>query len=96
MAKKRAVSVTLKLNKDGTMSMRSTGGYDLRKLSGLAGKVLADAPVAFGLEAQGHIQTIETMLADGADWQEIGRSINWDGETAKSYYERHLARKVGA
>lgn len=30
--KKRSVSVTLKLNKDGTMSMRSTGGFDLRKL----------------------------------------------------------------
>lgn len=87
--KKRNVSVTLKLNKDGTMSMRSTGGYDLRKLIG-------NMPVAFGLEAQGHIQTIEAALAEGADWQEIGRRINWDGETAKSYYERHLARKGGA
>lgn len=30
--KKRIQTVTLKLNKNGTMSMRSTGGYDLRKL----------------------------------------------------------------
>ncbi len=48
--------------------------------------------VVFGLEAQGHIPTIEAALAEGADWQEIGRRINWDGETAKDYYERYLAR----
>lgn len=52
--------------------------------------------IAFGLEAQGHIQTVEAALAEGADWQEIGQRINWDGETAKSYYERYLARKGGA
>lgn len=32
MTKKKNVTVTLKLNKNGTMTMRSTGGYDLRKL----------------------------------------------------------------
>lgn len=52
----------------------------------------ADTPVVFGLEAQGHIPAVEAALAEGADWQEIGRRIGWDGETAKSYYERHLAR----
>lgn len=31
--KGKTVTVTLKLNKDGSMSMRSTGGYDLRKLA---------------------------------------------------------------
>jgi hypothetical protein len=31
--KAKQVTVTLKLNKNGTMSMRSTGGYDLRKLA---------------------------------------------------------------
>lgn len=87
--KKRNVSVTLKLNKDGTMSMRSTGGYDL-------GKLVGSTPIIFGLEAQGHIPTIEAALSEGADWQEIGRRIGWDGETAKSYYERHIARKAGA
>lgn len=30
--KKRPVTVTMKLNKDGTMTMRSTGGFDLRKI----------------------------------------------------------------
>ena len=48
--------------------------------------------VVFGLEAQGHIPTIEVALAEGADWKEIGRRINWHGETAKTYYERYLAR----
>lgn len=52
----------------------------------------ADAPIAFGLEAQGHIPAVESALSEGADWQEIGRRIAWDGETAKTYYERHLAR----
>jgi hypothetical protein len=37
MAKKRTprkkqISVTMKLNKDGTMTLRSTGGFDLRKI----------------------------------------------------------------
>lgn len=30
--KKKGVTVTMKLNKDGTMTMRSTGGFDLRKI----------------------------------------------------------------
>lgn len=47
--------------------------------------------VVFGLEAQGHIPTVEAMLAEGHTWREIGRSIGWDGETAKQYYERHRA-----
>lgn len=53
-----------------------------------------DAPIVFGLEAQGHIPAVEAALSEGADWQEIGRRIGWDGETAKTYYERHLARKA--
>jgi hypothetical protein len=48
--------------------------------------------IAFGLEAQGHIPAVEAALAEGADWQEIGRRIGWDGNTAKGYYERHVAR----
>lgn len=51
--------------------------------------------IVFGLEAQGHIPAVESALAEGADWQEIGRRIGWDGETAKTYYERHLAPKGG-
>lgn len=55
---------------------------------------LADVPILFGLAAQGHLPTIETMLAAGSDWNEIGRRISWDGETARRYYERHLARSA--
>lgn len=32
MSKRKSVTVTMKLHKDGTMSMRSTGGFDLRKI----------------------------------------------------------------
>lgn len=57
---------------------------------------IAETAVAFGLEAQGHIPTIEAAISEGVDWQEIGLRINWDGETAKAYYERYLARQGGA
>lgn len=30
--RKKPVTVSMKLNKDGTMTIRSTGGFDLRKL----------------------------------------------------------------
>lgn len=53
-----------------------------------------EVPIVFGLEAQGHIPAVEAALAEGADWQEIGRRIGWDGATAKAYYERHLARSA--
>lgn len=52
----------------------------------------SETPIVFGLEAQGHIPAVEAALAEGADWQEIGRRIGWDGETAKAYYQRHLDR----
>lgn len=52
----------------------------------------AQVRVVFGLEAQGHIPTIEAALEEGADWEEIGRRILWDSETARVYYERYLAR----
>lgn len=32
MGKRKPVTVTMKLNKDGTMTLRSTGGFDLRKI----------------------------------------------------------------
>ena len=53
-----------------------------------------NARILFGLEAQGHIPVVENMLAGKADWQEIGRAIGWDGETARTYYERYQARKT--
>ncbi|WP_170973486.1 hypothetical protein [Rhizobium sp. FKY42] len=30
--RKKPVTVSMKLNRDGTMTIRSTGGFDLRKL----------------------------------------------------------------
>jgi hypothetical protein len=48
--------------------------------------------IVFGLEAQGHIPTIEASIKEGADWAEIGRRISWDGETARAYYQRYLVR----
>ncbi|WEO73801.1 hypothetical protein [Agrobacterium vitis] len=30
--KKKPVTITMKLNRDGTMNIRSTGGFDLHKL----------------------------------------------------------------
>ncbi|BCH63236.1 hypothetical protein RvVAT039_04520 [Agrobacterium vitis] len=30
--KKKPATITMKLNRDGTMNIRSTGGFDLRKL----------------------------------------------------------------
>ncbi len=45
-------------------------------------------PVVFGLRAQGHLPTIERMLADGASWQAIGKTIGWCPDTAREWYER--------
>jgi len=45
-------------------------------------------PMSFGLKAQGHIPTIETMLSHGKSWDEIGEVIGWHPETAKSFYDR--------
>lgn len=58
----------------------------------LADGQIAGARVVFGLEAQGHIPTIEAILAEEADWKEIGRRTQWDGETARAYYERYRPR----
>ena len=51
--------------------------------------------VVFGLAAQGHIPTIERMLAEGKSWQEIGAAIGWCPETAKRHYEWHLNKARG-
>ena len=49
-----------------------------------------NARVSFGLKP-GHVETIETMLAEGAGWGAIGKAIGWHGPTAKEYFERHKA-----
>lgn len=83
----------LEARANGDPDMASTQAA-IRTLARLKARTeQGDAPVLFGLEAQGHIQTVETALSEGADWQEIGRRIGWDGETAKQYYERHVSAK---
>lgn len=49
-------------------------------------RLLSSKPVLFGLRAQGHLPTVERMLAEGASWEKIGRKIGWDGATAERFY----------
>lgn len=39
-----------------------------------------------GLEAQGHLPTINAMLANGCGWAEIAAAINWDEDTLREHY----------
>lgn len=57
-------------------------------------EVFKDVKVRIGLEQQGHIPTVEKMLAEGKSWQEIGDAIGWDGATAKQWYGFYLERKA--
>jgi hypothetical protein len=54
--------------------------------------ILGKQPVAFGLEAQGHLPRIEAMLAESPprSWEEIGKAIGWDPDTACQHYIWHL------
>ena len=45
-------------------------------------EALMNAPVRLGLVAQGHIPTVEKMLAEKKSWKEIGDAIGWCHETA--------------
>lgn len=54
---------------------------------------LLNLPVHFGLVAQGHIPTIERMLAEGRTWSEIGAVIGWMPETAEKHYGWYLERR---
>lgn len=47
---------------------------------------ILNAPIAFGLKSQGHIPTIERMLAEA--WDKIGNEIGWMPSTAREHYER--------
>ena len=49
---------------------------------------LLAAKVKFGLRAQGHFPIIEKMIAENRSWEEIGKAIGWDGNTAKEYWNR--------
>ena len=60
-------------------------------------KALAESGVKIkvGLRAQGHIPTVERMLADGRTWDEIGKEIGWHGPTVKEWYERFERKTEG-
>ncbi len=55
--------------------------------------ILLNMPVLFGLEAQGHIPTIEQMLSENKTWDEIGKTIGWLPDTAQEHYERYKKRR---
>lgn len=52
---------------------------------------ILNAPVVFGLAAQGHIPTVERMLAEGRSWDEIGDVIGWCGNAVERFWGYHLS-----
>ena len=44
------------------------------------------AEVKIGLRAQGHLPTVERMLAEGKSWAEIGKAIGWNGDAAARWF----------
>lgn len=69
-------------------------------------KSLADADaaekeiikVSFGLERQGHIETIERILnqlgSNEYAWEKIGKEIGWCANTAAHHYIKYLQNKI--
>lgn len=53
-------------------------------------KEIENAPIRFGLEAQGHMATIETMLGNGHTWDQIADQIGWERCTARTHYEARI------
>lgn len=51
-------------------------------------------PFVFGLEAQGHIPTVERMLAEDATWDEIGKAIGWHGPAVADFFARYALRTI--
>ena len=61
-------------------------------MSGLPEELL-NAKVVFGLKNQGHLQTIEKMLAEGKNWRDIAHEIGWMPDAARKHYEMHCWEK---
>jgi hypothetical protein len=59
-------------------------------------KDILNVEVVFGLVAQGHIPTIEYLLASGEGWAYIGKVIGWEPDTVRRHYKAYLAQKVDA
>lgn len=55
---------------------------------------LMNAPVLMGLQAQGHIPTIEAMLYSGCTWKQVGDRIGWCHKTAEQHYGWYLESKA--
>jgi hypothetical protein len=53
--------------------------------------------ITFGLEQQGHIETIERILDEfGSNqyaWEKIGKEISWDSNTAAFHYIKYLRKE---
>lgn len=54
---------------------------------------ILNVPFVFGLVAQGHIPTIENMLKENKNWEEIGKAIGWCPKTAHEHYQSYLKRE---
>lgn len=58
---------------------------------------MLNAPILFGLSAQGHIPTIERELSERGDsletWARIGELIRWTPEAAESHYRALLKER---
>lgn len=58
---------------------------------------MANARVKFGLQAQGHIETIFRMLEEFGNnalgWSRIGAAIHWEPATAARHFISYLLRK---
>lgn len=53
-------------------------------------------PAAGHVGQQGHLPTIEKMLAKHQSWEAIGKAIGWCPNTACRHYANHLRAKVAA
>ncbi len=49
-------------------------------------QVLLKAPIAFGLKAQGKLETVREMRLKGAGWAEIAKAIGWNLKTTRDHY----------
>jgi len=54
---------------------------------------LSSAPVAFGLKAQGKLETVQAMRMANATWDEIGQAIGWEPNSACEHYLRLLEKE---
>jgi hypothetical protein len=71
-----------------------------KELEYLAKKIdEAGLTIKFGLEQQGHIETIEEILDDfGSNdysWQKIADKIGWCKNAARDHYIEYLRESVG-